>query len=102
MAILLPVLLLIGLALPALAQGEGREKTWDQILLAARKEGRLVVAGPPDPELRRGIPIRFKEKFGITVEYIGGRTSALAAKLRMERRARQYMTDVMLGGVGTI
>ena len=101
MAILLQVLLLIGLALPALAQGEGWEKTWDKILRAARKEGRLVVIGPPEPELRRGILIKFKEKFGITVEYIGGRTSALAAKLRVERRARQYTADVVLGGIGT-
>ena len=101
MMVLLQVVLLICFALPVLAQGESWEKTWDQILLAARKEGRLVVVGPPDPELRRGIPIKFKKKFGITVEYIGGRTSALAAKLRVERRARQYTADVVLGGIGT-
>ena len=69
------------------AQDNGWKKDWQKIVVEAKKEGRVVVTGDPDPVMRREIPAKFTAKYGISVEWIGGRGSQIAAKLRVERRA---------------
>jgi len=98
---LIAILLLL---LPSLswAQATGWEKEWKDLLAGARKEGRVVVTGDPDPAMRLQVANKFTKKFGITVEYLGGRGSYVAARLRAERRARHYTTDVFSSGLGTI
>jgi len=95
---------IILLLLPSLtwAQTEGWEQEWKDLLAGARKEGRVVVTGDPDPAMRLLVANKFTARFGITVEYIGGRGSYVAARLRAERRARHYTTDVFSSGLGTI
>jgi iron(III) transport system substrate-binding protein len=72
--------------------------SWDETLAAARKEGKLVVAGPPSQELRRTLPAAFKARYGITVDYIGGRSTELATRLRAERQAGIHSLDVVFAG----
>ncbi len=60
---------------------------WDALVAAAKKEGKVVVIGPPDATVRKALPDAFKAKYGITVEYIGGRGTETSAKLRSERSA---------------
>ena len=72
------LLLYVAPALPAQAQ----EQDWNQLIEGARREGKVVVSGPPNPDVRRDLPARFKKRFGIPLEYIGGRSSVLAGKLR--------------------
>ena len=74
------------------------DKTWGEILAAARVEGRVVVAGPPSMELRRTMPAAFMERYGIVIEYIGGRSSELATRLRAERRSDIHSLDVVFAG----
>jgi len=96
-------LLLLGIStLPVWAQGKGWEKQWDEILAAARKEGRVVVAASPHETVRRMLPAAFKKRFGITLEYLGGRSSGTAGRLRAERRAKVYTIDAMFGGATTM
>ena len=95
-------LLLILLSVPAWAQKQGWEKEWKETLAAARREGKVVVAGGADREVRLNIPAKFRARFGIPVEYIGGRSSGVSARLRTERRVGVYTIDVFLGGVGTM
>ncbi len=90
------ILLTVSLTLPAWGQEKGWEKKWDETIAAAKKEGRVVVVGPSEPETRRRIPAAFKARFGIPVEYLSGRTSQIAARIRAERRARLYSVDVFL------
>jgi iron(III) transport system substrate-binding protein len=71
---------------------------WGQLVAAAKKEGRVVVIGPPDAQVRKDVPEAFKAKYGITVEYIGGRGTETSAKLRAERSAGVYTADVAFGG----
>jgi iron(III) transport system substrate-binding protein len=71
---------------------------WDQLVAAAKKEGKVVVIGPPDATVRKALPDAFKAKYGITVEYIGGRGTETSAKLRSERSAGVYSVDVAFGG----
>jgi iron(III) transport system substrate-binding protein len=71
---------------------------WDQLVAAAKREGKVVVIGPPDTQVRKDVPEAFKAKYGITVEYIGGRGTETAAKLRAERGAGIYSVDIAFGG----
>lgn len=97
---LLPVaycLLLVVAALPARAQ----EKGWNEALAAAKREGKVVVAGSPDPVMRNEIIPKFKARFGIAVEFIAGRSSEMAARVRTERSAGIYSIDIYLSGPDT-
>jgi iron(III) transport system substrate-binding protein len=86
----------------AAAQPSDWKKTWDETLSAARKEGKVVVSGPPSAALRQALPAAFKERYGITLEYLGGRGSETAAKLRAERQAGVMTVDVAIAGVQTM
>jgi iron(III) transport system substrate-binding protein len=78
------------------------EKQWNQLIADARKEGKVVVFAPPDPVVRKALPAAFKERFGVTLEYIGGRSNESSARLRTERSAGIYSVDVTLSGIQTM
>ena len=85
----------------ALAQdGQAADKqAWDRLVAAAQREGKVVVIGPPDQDVRQTLPAAFKARFGVTLEYMGGRTSDQAGRLRAERSAGLYTTDLSISGV---
>lgn len=85
-----------------MAQPADWQKTWDQTLAAARKEGKVVVAAPPDAQVRQLLPAAFKARYGITMEYISARGTDTGAKLRAERAAGIYTADAVLAGSNTI
>jgi ABC-type Fe3+ transport system substrate-binding protein len=86
----------------ASAQAAGPSEQWDKLLADAKKEGKVVIIAPPDPEVREGIPKAFKAKYGISVEYLGGRSSDTAARLRTERASGIYSVDAALSGMLTM
>ncbi|HET7679592.1 MAG TPA: extracellular solute-binding protein [Xanthobacteraceae bacterium] len=75
---------------------------WDRLVADAKKEGKVVIIAPSDPQVREAIPAAFKAKYGITVEYLGGRSSDMAARLRTERASGIYTIDVALSGTLTM
>jgi ABC-type Fe3+ transport system substrate-binding protein len=97
-------LLALALALYAssAAAQSGPSPDWDRLVADAKKEGKVVIIAPPDPQVREGIPKAFKAKYGITVEYLGGRSSDMAARLRTERASGVYTVDVALSGMLTM
>jgi len=101
MIILLQWLLIVGLATSVWAQEKGWEKEWNRILAAAKREGKVVVAGVADPVVRRKVPAAFKARYGIPVEFLGHRSSSVAGKLGIERRVGVYTIDAFLSGLGT-
>jgi ABC-type Fe3+ transport system substrate-binding protein len=48
------------------------------------------------------VPARFQARFGLPVEYEGGRGSDLVARMKTEREAGIRTIDVFLGGTGTM
>jgi len=48
------------------------------------------------------MPAAFKERFGVTLEYLGGRGNDIATRLRAERRAGLYTVDAILAGSQTM
>ncbi len=99
---ILGFLLLVFLASDGWAQETGWENEWRAIIAGAKKEGKVVLRAPSDPVLRRELPEEFKRKFGVVLEYLVGRSSEVAAKLRLERRVGVNSMDVFFGGIGTI
>src|SRR5262245_54797414 len=86
----------------ALAQTSDSQDRLASLMAAARQEGKVVVLGPPDAEVRRQLPAAFKARFGVTVEYLGGRSTEAGPKLRAERAAGVYTADVLFGGSDTM
>jgi iron(III) transport system substrate-binding protein len=87
---------------PAGSTGSPAAAVWDELVQAARREGRLVLAGPPTPAVRTEVPAAFKRRFGVDIEYLGTRTGELMTRLDAERAAGQYTVDVLLTGASSL
>jgi tripartite-type tricarboxylate transporter receptor subunit TctC len=55
-----------------MAPGSIHAQSWEQIVAAAKKEGKVVVAMSPSAELRKAMEEAFEKKFGIDVELAPG------------------------------
>jgi iron(III) transport system substrate-binding protein len=95
---------------PAAARPAAESKTattdwkqqWDALVDAAKKEGTVVVSGPPTQAVRTELPKAFKDRFGFDLEYLGGRSGDLMTRLKSERAAGQYTLDAMIAGATTL
>ena len=83
------------------AQTADWQATWDKTLAAAKREGKVVIIGSPDPVMRGMINPKFTERFGIKVEYIAGSSGQLSERVRTERAAGIYSTDIFMSGANT-
>jgi iron(III) transport system substrate-binding protein len=83
----------------AAAQNAPWKSGWEETLAAARQEGKVVISGPPIPELRQALPAAFKARYGIAVDYLGARGGTeAAARMRSERQAGIHSVDVVFAG----
>jgi iron(III) transport system substrate-binding protein len=94
-------LVLLLFAPNALAQAPDWQKTWDEAIAGAKKEGKVVVMGSPDPVMRKEIVPAFTAQFGVPIEFIAGQSGPLAERVRLERASGLYSVDVFMSGVGT-
>jgi iron(III) transport system substrate-binding protein len=101
-AVALLAAVLLASATVALAQPADWQRTWDQTLAAAKKEGKVVIIGSPDPVMRNEIIPAFQKQYGISVEYIAtGNSGQASGRIRTERQSGIYSVDVFLSGLGT-
>ena len=86
------------------AQTKGASQSeWENVQKAARKEGRIVIWGPPGAEARQGLTAGFQKAFpGVEVEYSGAPGSKVAPRLVAERQAGQHLVDLHIGGTTTM
>lgn len=101
MKTMMALLVSVFFAANAAAQTVDWQKTWDQTVAAGKREGKVVIIGSPDPVMRMEINPRFTQRFGIKVEYIAGGSGQLADRVRTERAAGIYSTDVFMSGANT-
>ena len=101
MKILIAALMSLAFAASAAAQTADWQKTWDKTLAAAKKEGKVVIIGSPDPVMRAEVIPKFTARTGIKVEYIAGSSSQLAERVRTERASSLYTIDVFMSGANT-
>jgi ABC-type Fe3+ transport system substrate-binding protein len=85
----------------AFAQTKASDKEWAAIVEAAKKEGKVVVAGSPDPVMRNDVIPKFTARFGIPVEFVAGRSSQIVSRVETERASGIYSIDLYLAGPDT-
>ncbi|MBI4334701.1 MAG: extracellular solute-binding protein [Chloroflexi bacterium] len=77
------------------------EKEWESVQQAARKEGKLTIYTAIGPEVRDVLIKGFKEKFGLDLDIVIGRSTENMVKLNRERGAGLYQVDLWMSGTGS-
>ena len=84
--------------------GSDHQPSWSKIQAAARKEGTLTIYGEVSPTLRNSLTEIFRTKFGVNLEFVGGKSAELATRWERENTAGVNHADIFhMGGItGTI
>ena len=83
----------------AAAAPAASDSDWNKTVSAAKKEGKLVIMGPPGPDIRDAHTTGFKKKYPeIEVDFSGMSGPAQTPKLLAELKANQYLTDIVVQG----
>jgi iron(III) transport system substrate-binding protein len=81
--------------------GTASAKSWEELVSAAEKEGRLVVMGPP-VKAHRDTIMQFEKAFPkIKVEYTGATPDQFEARISAERAAGKFLWDTLLSGMSS-
>jgi ABC-type Fe3+ transport system substrate-binding protein len=88
-------------SVPTLAAETKRPPEWDKTVEAAKKEGKIVIAIPPGPELRKELELVLKQKFGLEVELVSAPGPRNASRIASERKAGVSYFDALIVGTGT-
>jgi iron(III) transport system substrate-binding protein len=87
---------------PQLTWSQTRPGDWEKTVEAAKKEGKIVAAIPPSPELRKGMEIAFTRRYGIGIEFVPARGGAIIRRMVDEAKAGAQYFDVHIGGTESI
>ncbi|HLY66166.1 MAG TPA: extracellular solute-binding protein [Chloroflexota bacterium] len=82
-------------AASAIAPGD-----WDSVLTAAKKEGKVVLSGPPDEVFRQAAASAFQQRYGIQLEYLPLAGAEAIARVQREAVAQKESIDLGLFGGG--
>lgn len=74
------------------------ETEWQNTIVKAKKDGRVVIYSSTGSETRAGLVTAFHDKYGISVDYITGKGVDVIQKLMAERKAGIYTGDLYIGG----
>ncbi|MGH7808705.1 MAG: hypothetical protein ACREP5_00350, partial [Candidatus Binatia bacterium] len=85
----------------ALAAEAKRVPEWDKVLEAAKKEGKIVIAIPPSNELRKGMEMVLRQKFGLEAELVAAPGPKNASRIAAEKKAGVSYFDAIICGTGT-
>jgi iron(III) transport system substrate-binding protein len=76
---------------------------WEQTIAAAKREGKLVILGPPGTDPREALTTGFHARYPeIQVEFVGATGAQTAPKVLAERQAGHYLSDIHVGGTTTM
>lgn len=78
------------------------EEEWQETLVKARKEGKVVIYSTTGGETRDALVSKFKERTGIVAEFLVGSGAEISQKIQMERRSGLHVPDLYIGGATTI
>ena len=91
---------------PPLALGQTAKPSsqieWQRAVEAGKREGQVVAAIPPSPELRKGIEEAFTKRFGIVLEPIPARGGSIIRRIADESKAGIHYFDLHVGGTESI
>lgn len=76
---------------------------WDDIVAAAKKEGKIVIAGDPTEAWRKSLVDLFQEDYPeIKVEYTGINGRDFYPRVKQERELGKHLWDLRTGGVTSL
>jgi len=85
------------LAAGSAAAQEAWQKEWAKVLEAARKEGTVIVSGPPGPFQREAVVSGWEKAFpDIKIEWTGARGTQILPRVVRERESGLYSWDIVL------
>ncbi len=95
-----------GLAIVAatsgLAAGQSVED-WNKVIAAAKKERKVVIYGTTTVrDFSMKIAQKFKQRYGITVEYLSGRSREVRERVKTEVRTGRQTADIAQAGATTL
>ncbi len=79
---------------PQTANTSAGVNTWDELVKAAQKEGTVNIYATSVLPARTPLSEAFKQRFGIDLEFVMGRSPEVIAKITAERRAGLYLADI--------
>lgn len=75
---------------------------WEQIVAAAKREGKVVIKGPPATETSDALTVGFQKKYPqIQAEVTAMTGNQMATKLITELNAGMYLADLIITGTTT-
>jgi ABC-type Fe3+ transport system substrate-binding protein len=83
------------------AASAGWQEEWERVLQTAKRERKVAVVSSVGSDVRRVLTEPFQAKYGISVDFLGLNGAEMAARLRRERDAGQYLLDVVVHGTTT-
>lgn len=88
---------------PAAAQAPVDLSNWEEVLVKAKKEGRVVVHGAPGRRYAEALQAAFQKKYPeIRVEFSGARNSTAIPRILRERQAGIFNQDIWTSGSSAI
>jgi len=78
------------------------QKKWEEILAAAKKEGKVTVVTFVGSETRLALTKAFKAKYGIDLDFTVGQGAATLTKIQAERGAGLYTADAVINGTSVL
>ncbi|HXP94419.1 MAG TPA: extracellular solute-binding protein, partial [Candidatus Binatia bacterium] len=91
----------IPLAFGGRRMADAQPNAFASLIAAAKREGTVVVDGPPIDATREALTRGFEKAYGIPVAYVSSGSSQSAARVRAERAAGKYLLDVFISGSDT-
>jgi iron(III) transport system substrate-binding protein len=81
----------------------GEKDEWVKVVSAAKKEGNVVVYGPPGRNRRKALVGAFQQDYpDINIKYLAGSGRKQSPRLLAERKAGKFTADIHIGGTTTI
>ncbi len=78
------------------------DQQWAALVKAAQAEGTVSIVGETLGESKNTIAKAFRDKYGIAADIIDGRGAEMVPKIKAERQAGLYLSDIGLQGISTI
>lgn len=96
------LVMLVFVSLRVAQSASVNDPAWEKIVTAGKKESKVVVFGPPGPDVRDAFTLGFQKKYPeIQVDFNGMQGAQVAPKLIAELKSQQYRTDLIIAGTTT-
>jgi ABC-type Fe3+ transport system substrate-binding protein len=77
------------------------QERWEKVVAEAKKEGKVVVSGPPVSGFRQGLVDGYRKAFGISLEYLGLPSGEVSVRMEREAAAGRASIDANIGGASS-